>query len=146
MLLSTTFRLKQNRRLCPLRDGHDDDDGVFGIPPPLSSLTGEHPINTNAGMAFPRPSSARKPIPAVRKIPRFFRLRLQGVTLHFALQSRVPDVPSGLPYGRAYALLILRFTLQMEEQRRCPCQHEGASQNCRHTRHGCHAPRRILQG
>ena len=38
MLLSTTFRLKQNRRLCPLRDGHDDDDGVFGIPPVAAAV------------------------------------------------------------------------------------------------------------
>ena len=70
-------------------DSHDRYDGYFGIPPPLSSLTGEHPVNASAGVGFPRPSSARKPTPAVRKIKRFFRLRLQGVTHYTLLRKAV---------------------------------------------------------
>ena len=70
-------------------DSHDRYDGYFGIPPPLSFLTGEHPVNASAGVGFPRPSSARKPTPAVRKIKRFFRLRLQGVT-HYTLPCKEP--------------------------------------------------------
>ena len=69
-------------------DSYDRYDGYFGMPLSLSSLTGEHPVNANAGVGFPCLSSARKPIPAVRKIPRFFRLRLQGVT-HYTLLCKV---------------------------------------------------------
>ena len=69
-------------------DSYDRYDGYFGIPLSLSSLTGEHPVNANTGEEFPCLSSARKPIPAVRKIPRFFRLRLQGVT-HYTLLCKV---------------------------------------------------------
>ena len=87
-------------------DSHDRYDGYFGIPPPLSSLTGEHPVNASAGVGFPRPSSARKPTPAVRKIKRFFRLRLQGVT-HYTLPCKEPCARRSLwtPFWQGCALL-----------------------------------------
>ena len=56
-----------------------------------------------------------------------------------ALQSRVPDVPSGLPYGRSYALLSCAVRLRIKEWRHDgdgSC--EGVSQNCCHRRHRCH--------
>ena len=87
-------------------DSYDRYDGYFGIPLSLSSLTGEHPVNANAGVGFPCLSSARKPIPAVRKIPRFFRLRLQGVT-HYTLLCKEPCARRSLwtPLWQGFALL-----------------------------------------
>ena len=87
-------------------DSHDRYDGYFGIPPPLSSLTGEHPVNASAGVGVPRPPSARKPTPAVRKIKRFFRLRLQGVT-HYTLPCKEPCARRSLwtPFWQGCALL-----------------------------------------
>ena len=124
-------------------DSHDRYDGYLGIPPLLSSLTGEHPANANAGVGFSSPSSARKPTPAVRKIKRFCRLRLQGVT-HYTLPCKA--VCQTFPLDSLMAGLtpcaILRPTLRMEGRYLYPCrqwQHDGASQNCRHTCHGCHA-------
>ena len=89
-------------------DGHDDNDGVFGIPPAIVTVTGnvcgigssarsvtatavmafvlpllrchpagEHPVNAKCRRGHYSPFSARKATPAVRKILRFFRLRLQ---------------------------------------------------------------------
>ena len=69
-------------------DGHDDDDGVFGIPPPLSPLRENTPQTQHAGVGIYSLFSARKATPAVRKILRFFRLRLQGVT-HYTLLRKV---------------------------------------------------------
>ena len=69
-------------------DSGDGDDGFIGIPPPLSALTGEHPINAGAGVGFPRPPSARQSTPAPEKSPRFFRQCLQGVT-HYTLLCKV---------------------------------------------------------
>ena len=92
-----------------MRDGHDGDDGVFGIPPATVTViadvckiggsalrvtavtvvtailgytaavipTGEHPVNARCRRGLCSPFSARKATPAVRKIFRFFRLRLQ---------------------------------------------------------------------
>ena len=92
-----------------MRDGHDDDDGDFGIPsaivtviadvckiggsalrvtavtvmtailgyPAAAIPAGEHPVNAKCRRGHYSPFSARKATPAVRKIPRFFRLRLQ---------------------------------------------------------------------
>ncbi len=100
-----------------MRDGHDGDDGVFGIPPATVTViadvckiggsalrvtavtailgytaavipTGEHPVNARCRRGLCSPFSARKATPAVRKIPRFFRLRLQGVT-HYTLPCKV---------------------------------------------------------
>ncbi len=79
-------------------------------------------------------------LPAVRKILPIFPTAFTGCnTLHFALQSRVPDVPSGLPYGRSYALLSCAVRLRIKEWRHDgdgSC--EGVSQNCCHRRHRCH--------
>ncbi len=103
-----------------MRDGHDGDDGVFGIPPATVTViadvckiggsalrvtavtvmtailgypaavipAGEHPVNAKCRRGHYSPFSARKATPAVRKIPRFFRLRLQGVT-HYTLPCKV---------------------------------------------------------
>lgn len=82
---------------------------------------GEHPVNAKCRRRIYPPFSACKTTPAVRKILPIFPTAFTGCnTLHFALQSRVPDVPSGLPYGRSYALLILRSTLRIKEW-----QHDG---------------------
>ena len=72
---------------------------------------------------------------------RLFRLTNEASRrLHFALQSRVPDVPSGLPYGRSYALLILRSTLRIKEwQHDGDGSCEGVFQKHRHHRHDRHA-------
>ena len=51
--------------------------------------TGEHPVNARCRRGLCSPFSARKATPAVRKIPRFFRLRLQGVT-HYTLPCKEP--------------------------------------------------------
>ena len=92
-------------------------------------------------MGFTRPFRRVESTPAVRKISPIFPTAFTGCnTLHFALQSRVPDVPSGLPYGRSYALLILRSMLQIKEWRHDgdgSC--EGVSQKHRHHRHDRHA-------
>ena len=75
------------------------------------------------------------------------------------------DVPSGLPYGRSYALLSYALRLRIKERRHdgySSCEgvsqkhrhhrhdrhagdkgdsygnRQGASQNCRHHRHRCH--------
>ncbi|HGA1414561.1 TPA: hypothetical protein ACIRJW_001678 [Streptococcus suis] len=77
----------------------------------------------------------------------------------------MPDVPSGLPYGRSYALLSYALRLRIKERRYdgySSCEgvsqkhrhhrhdrhagdkgdsygnRQGASQNCRHHRHRCH--------
>ena len=118
----------------------DGGDGYFGIPRNCHP-TGEHPANANAGVGFTRPFRACKTTPAVRKIHLIFPTAFTGCnTLHFALQSRVPDVPSGLPYGRSYALLILRSTLRIKEwQHDGDGSCEGVFQKHRHHRHDRHA-------
>ena len=64
----------------------------------MSSLRENTPQTQNAGVGFTRPFRACKTTPAVRKIHLIFPTAFAGCnTLHFALQSRVPDVPSGLP-------------------------------------------------
>ena len=99
--------------------------------------TGEHPANAKCRRGIHPPFSACKTTPAVRKIHLIFPTAFTGCnTLHFALQSRVPDVPSGLPYGRAYALLSYALRLRIKECRgdgygSC----KGVSQNNRHHRH-----------
>ena len=92
-------------------------------------------------MRFTRPFRSCKTTPAVRKIIPIFPTAFTGCnTLHFALQSRVPDVPSGLPYGRSYALLILRSTLRIKEwQHDGDGSCEGVFQKHRHHRHDRHA-------
>lgn len=110
-----------------MRDGHVGYDGVFGIPPVTVTVmrnvckfvssalrmtvgdgyfwiprnchpTGEHPANAKCRRGIHPPFSACKTTPAVRKIHLIFPTAFTGCnTLHFALQSRVPDVPSGLP-------------------------------------------------
>ena len=117
----------------------DGGDGYFGIPRNCHP-TGEHPANANAGVGFTRPFRRVESTPAVRKISPIFPTAFTGCnTLHFALQSRVPDVPSGLPYGRSYALLSCALRLRIKEWRHDgdgSC--EGVSQNCCHRRHRCH--------
>ena len=102
--------------------------------------TGEHPANAKCRRGIHPPFSACKTTPAVRKIHLIFPTAFTGCnTLHFALQSRVPDVPSGLPYGRSYALLSCAVRLRIKEWRHDgdgSC--EGVSQNCCHRRHRCH--------
>ena len=100
--------------------------------------TGEHPVNAKCRRRHYSPFSARNATPAVRKNLLIFPTAFTGCnTLHFALQSRVPDVPSGLPYGRAFALLILRFPLRIKECRRDGYgSYERVSQKHRHHRHG----------
>ena len=49
---------------------------------------GEHPVNARCRRGHYSPFSARKATSVVRKIPRFFRLRLQGVT-HYTLLRKV---------------------------------------------------------
>ena len=102
---------------------------------------GEHPVNAKCRRRIYPPFSACKTTPAVRKIlPIFPTAFTGGNTLHFALQSRVPDVPSGLPYGRSYALLILRSTLRIKEwQHDGDGSCEGVFQKHRHHRHDRHA-------
>ena len=64
----------------------------------MSSLRENTPQTQNAGVGFTRPFRACKTTPAVRKISPIFPTAFAGGnTLHFALQSRVTDVPSGLP-------------------------------------------------
>ena len=132
----------------------------------MSSLRENTPQTQNAGVGFTRPFRACKTTPAVRKISPIFPTAFAGCnTLHFALQSRVPDVPSGLPYGRSYALLSYALRLRIKERRHdgySSCEgvsqkhrhhrhdrhagdkgdsygnRQGASQNCRHHRHRCH--------
>ena len=127
---------------------------------------GEHPVNAKCRRRIYPPFSACKTTPAVRKILPIFPTAFTGCnTLHFALQSRVPDVPSGLPYGRSYALLSYALRLRIKERRHdgySSCEgvsqkhrhhrhdrhagdkgdsygnRQGASQNCRHHRHRCH--------
>ena len=55
-----------------MRDGHDGDDGVFGIPPATVIPTGEHPVNARCRRGLCSPFSARKATLAVRKIRGFF--------------------------------------------------------------------------
>ena len=107
----------------------------------MSSLRENTPQTQNAGVGFTRPFRACKTTPAVRKISPIFPTAFAGCnTLHFALQSRVPDVPSGLPYGRSYALLILRSTLRIKEwQHDGDGSCEGVFQKHRHHRHDRHA-------
>ena len=102
---------------------------------------GEHPVNAKCRRRIYPPFSACKTTPAVRKILPIFPTAFTGCnTLHFALQSRVPDVPSGLPYGRSYALLILRSTLRIKEwQHDGDGSCEGVFQKHRHHRHDRHA-------
>ncbi|HEM3490710.1 TPA: hypothetical protein U1B14_002327 [Streptococcus suis] len=102
---------------------------------------GEHPVNAKCRRRIYPPFSACKTTPAVRKILPIFPTAFTGCnTLHFALQSRVPDIPSGLPYGRSYALLILRSTLRIKEwQHDGDGSCEGVFQKHRHHRHDRHA-------
>ena len=102
---------------------------------------GEHPVNAKCRRRIYPPFSTCKTTPAVRKILPIFPTAFTGCnTLHFALQSRVPDVPSGLPYGRSYALLILRSTLRIKEwQHDGDGSCEGVFQKHRHHRHDRHA-------
>ena len=107
---------------------------------------GEHPVNAKCRRRIYPPFSACKTTPAVRKILPIFPTAFTGCnTLHFALQSRVPDVPSGLPYGRSYALLILRSTLRIKEwQHDGDGSCEGVFQKHRHHRHDRHAGNKLL--
>ena len=59
--------------------------GMLGYP--CCHPSGEHPINAKCRREHYSPFSARKTTPASEKSPRFFRLRLQGVT-HYTLQAR----------------------------------------------------------
>ena len=52
-------------------DSYDRYDGYFGIPLSLSSLTGEHPVNANAGVGFPCLSSLVNPSLRSEKSPDF---------------------------------------------------------------------------
>ena len=77
----------RNRRLCPKCGSYDGYGVCFGTSCRCHP-SGEHPINAKCRRGIYSPPSARKATPAVRKILRFFRLRLQGVT-HYTLPCKV---------------------------------------------------------
>ena len=140
LLQSLLFKVYEEGRFCPSGDSDDSGDGNVGIPFHCHPA-GEHPVNAKCRRRIYPPFSACKTTPAVRKILPIFPTAFTGCnTLHFALQSRVPDVPSGLPYGRSYALLILRSTLRIKEwQHDGDGSCEGVFQKHRHHRHDRHA-------
>ncbi len=131
----------QNRQFCPKCDSYDGYGVCFA--PLRCHPAGEHPVNAKCRRGISPPLGGVSIHPCGQKNPPIFPTAFTGCnTLHFALQSRVPDVPSGLPYGWAYALLILRFPLRIKECRRDGYGfYEGVSPKYRHNRHDRHAPK-----
>lgn len=99
LLLSLPFNVCKDGRFCPSGDSDDSGDGNVGIPCRCHP-SGEHPVNAKCRRGISSPFSRLVNPPLRQKNPKIFPTAFTGCnTLHLAGKERVPDVPSGLPYG-----------------------------------------------
>lgn len=99
LLLSLSLEVCEDWRFCPSGDSDDSGDGNVGISCHCHPA-GEHPVNAKCrrGISSPFPRLVNPPLR--QKNPLIFPTAFTGCnTLHLAGKERVPDVPSGLPYG-----------------------------------------------
>ena len=99
LLQSLLFKVYEEGRFCPSGDSDDSGDGNVGIPFHCHPA-GEHPVNAKCRRGIYSPFSRLIKPPLRQKNPKIFPTAFTGCnTLHLAGKERVPDVPSGLPYG-----------------------------------------------
>ena len=98
-LLSLSLEVCEDWRFCPSGDSDDSGDGNVGIPCHCHPA-GEHPVNAKCRRGISSPFSRLVNPPLRQKNLLIFPTAFTGCnTLHLAGKERVPDVPSGLPYG-----------------------------------------------